>query len=342
MQEKRCVEQRRVRVMYKVALANARTFDAADGVSLLDAAAAAGVVLEYSCRNGRCGVCKTRLQAGATKLMQQEESLTADEAEAGFILTCCRSASADIQLETEDLGFLAGIERKTLPCRIDSIELVAARTLRVVLRLPPTAGFAFVPGQYIDVIGPAGLRRSYSLANAPREDGRLELYIAGLEDGRMSHYWFTQAAVNDLLRLEGPFGTFCLRDSLPQQLIFMATGTGLAPVKALLEQLDSRPAVAPEKMRFYWGLRHADDICWQPSLRNIEVEFVPVLSRAGQDWQGRRGHVQQAVAADFPDLSEAAIFACGAPGMIEAARSLSARLGLPRQYFFSDAFVSST
>lgn len=327
--------------MHKVSLANDKSFDAADTVSLLDAAAATGVTLEYSCRNGRCGVCKTRLLAGTTQLIQPEESLTAAEAEAGVILTCCRAATSDVTIEAEDLSFLAGIHPKTLPCRIDSLEPQSAAVLKVVLRLPPTAGFVFLSGQYIDVIAPEGFRRSYSLANAPRIDGRLVLYIAAVDGGRMSQYWFSQAKVNDLLRLEGPFGTFCLREYLPPRLVFLATGTGIAPVKALLEQLGHDGVSVGRELRVYWGLRHEQDICWQPGPEHAGADFIPVLSRADAAWTGRRGYVQQALLQDLPDLAETAVFACGSPDMIAAARELLPAAGLSARLLFSDAFVST-
>ena len=329
--------------MSNVTLSNERTFFCESGVTLLDSAKNSGVVLEYSCRSGRCGVCKARA-SGETEVIRHDESiLSYDEIAQGFILTCCRTALKDVHLDIEDLSQFAEIKSKTLPCRVDSFRHLAGDVLEVVLRLPPKDPLNYLPGQYIDVIGKNGVRRSYSLANAPRQDGKLELQIRQVQDGVMSQYWFEELAVNDLLRLEGPQGTFALRNTNPTNLIFLATGTGIAPVKAMIEQMKADPAtqLVSKKIWVYWGGRHISDIYWQLDFGLLDVTFIPVLSRPGSDWGGRAGYVQDALVDDGTDLADSVVYACGSESMIASARKKLTAFGLPQKSFYSDAFVSS-
>ncbi|NNA16431.1 2Fe-2S iron-sulfur cluster binding domain-containing protein [Pseudomonas lundensis] len=328
--------------MSTVFLPSLRTFICDPDKTLLDSAKAQGVVLEYSCRSGRCGVCKAQAEGDSEVICHDESVLTPEEVAAGYILTCCRSARGDLQLHAEDLHQFEGIQVKTLPCRVDSVNLVSKDVLSVILRVPPTAEFKYLPGQYIDVIGKNGIRRSYSLANAPRVDGKLELQIRQVDQGLMSEYWFGSAAVNDLLRLEGPQGTFGIRPDIPEHLIFLATGTGIAPVKAMLEQLNQTPnLVVDTSIHVYWGGRVNEDIYWQPELSALPVAFNPVLSRAGEQWDGRTGYIQSAVIEDQIPLSKTVVYACGSDAMIHSARELLIKHGLSPKKFYSDAFVSS-
>lgn len=325
-----------------IRLNNGKEFPGEQNRSLLDSAKSAGLVLEYSCRTGRCGACKAQVLQGESTPLRQEEVLTAAEVEDGYILTCCRTAVTDLDLDIEDLGRLADIKTQTLPCRIDSLQKLAPDVLGVTLRLPPGTIFEYLPGQYIDVIGRNGIRRSYSLANALRPDGRLELHIRRVAGGAMSGYWFDEAKINDLLRLEGPLGTFCMRPAPVTKLVFLATGTGIAPVKAMLEELAMKPQLLADKEVYvYWGGRTLADIYWQVAIPGVEPRFVPVLSRPDADWTGRTGYVQQALVADNLSLYNAVVYACGSDEMIRSARRQLVELGLNSRCFYSDSFVSS-
>jgi CDP-4-dehydro-6-deoxyglucose reductase len=328
--------------MPTVTLATGRTFSSDGATTILESARAGGIALEHSCRTGRCGVCKAPVLAGETIVLRPEESLTSAERDAGLVLTCCRAAAGDVALDIEDLGRLAAVEVRTVPARIASLEHVAPGIVRVFLRLPPSAKFEFLAGQYVDVIA-EGVRRSYSLANAPRADGLLELLIKRVEDGVLSRFWFERAEPNALIRLEGPLGTFCLRDAAPKHLVFLATGTGIAPVKALLEELGADPArAAGHHLSVYWSNRDADAFCWRPDPAGPAVDFIPLTSRADPAWTGRRGYVQDAAVDDGIDPDDTAVYACGSIHMIASARAKLIAIGLPPKRFFSDAFVSSS
>lgn len=317
-------------------------FDAPEGTSLLDAALAAGIVLPYSCRTGRCSTCKAKVRSGSTHVVLGESGLTPGESDEGWILTCARSAASDLVLEAQDLAGVTLPVSRTLPCRISQLEHLAPDVLRVVLRFPPTADFSFIAGQYVDLIGPSGTRRSYSLANASFTDKTLELHIRAVEGGAMSQYWFGQAKINDLLRLYGPLGTFFLRDIAGADLIFLATGTGIAPVKAMLESMAHLPVdQRPSSTTVLWGGRKMHDLYLDVAGIPGDHTYIPVLSRPDEAWSGAKGYVQDVLAALNRPLEQAAVYACGSDTMIRSAKAVLTRRGLPSDRFYSDAFVSS-
>lgn len=317
-----------------VHLNNLRSFEAAPGRPLLDAAASAGLALEHSCRTGRCGSCRAKVTRGQAEVLREAGGLSPDEARDGWILTCASAAASDdLALDLDDLGALAGIAVKTLPARIDTLERVAPDVLRVRLRLPPNARLRWLAGQSLDVIGPGGVRRSYSLANA---EGAPELLIRRVPGGRFSQYWFEHARPGDLLRFEGPRGTFHLRDVTGLDVVMLATGTGIAPLVAMLQELAARPAQAqPRSLHLLWGNRRGEDLFLLPAAPALR--YTPVLSRADTHWAGARGHVQDVLLAHAPaGLAPRVVYACGSTAMIDAARR-----AVPAHRFYSDAFVAS-
>jgi CDP-4-dehydro-6-deoxyglucose reductase len=325
-----------------VKLSNGREFSATAGAALVDAALSAGITLPHSCKTGRCSTCKCKVLQGETTALQTETGLTDAEKAQGWILSCVRSVLTDVTLEVEDLGNVVLPPSKTLPCRISSIDRLAADVARVTLRLPPAADFRSIPGQYIDVIGPGGVRRSYSLANANTADKTLELHIRAVDGGVMSDYWFKQAKANDLLRFNGPLGTFFLRGLDQLHLVFLATGTGIAPVKAMLESLTHiATEQAPQSVTVFWGARTAEDLYFDPQAIPAGHRFVPVLSRAATGWAGVSGYVQNALLATQPDLARTVVYACGSDAMIRSAKECLLAAGLPDSHFFADAFVPS-
>lgn len=331
--------------MPRITLPSGKFYESADGESLLDAALRSEISLEHSCRTGRCNSCRAQVKSGLTVAIHEEVGLSQAEREAGWILTCSRSATSDVELVVQDLGAIRLHPAKTLPCRVQSIEHLSHDVMKVVLRLPPTQAFEYHAGQYIEVFGKDGLRRSYSVANACTRSKQIELHIRQVPGGAMSAYWFEQVQINDLLRLRGPLGTFFLRDVAGKDLVFLATGTGMAPVKAMLEGLLMDAAgdknLLPRTVNVYWGGREKQDLYWNPGSLDISMKYVPVLSRADAAWTGARGYVHQVFLSDRPDLSQAVVYACGSDAMIQSARQQLLEAGLEAQHFHADAFVCS-
>ena len=308
--------------------------------SILDSAEKANITFPYSCRDGRCSSCKCKVLSGETECLSQELGLTENESLQGWILSCVRTAKTNLELEVEDLGGLPLIKPKTFPCKVDSIRKISNDIIIVVLRLPPSSQVEYYCGQYIDIIA-GDIRRSYSIANAPANN-RIELHIKKVEQGSMSEYWFEKAEQDDLLRINGPLGTFFLRDVVGKDLVFLATGTGIAPVKSILESLNGKPKnEQPDSVAVYWGGRTPSDLYWNLSECDYPVRYEPVLSRPLADWLGAVGYVQDAFLATSPDLAKTVVYACGSDDMIHSASKLLSDHGLGHGQFYSDAFLAS-
>lgn len=328
--------------MFQISTIRGRKFAATNEEPLLDAAIRAGITIPYSCRTGRCSTCKCKVKWGKTIALYDEIGLTASERANGWILGCVRKALSDVELEVEDLGAISLPLAKTTPCRIQSMEQVAIDVMKICLRLPPAIEFNYYPGQYIDLIGHGGLRRSYSIANATVFNLQIELHIRQVESGTMSSYVFERAKVNDLMRLNGPLGTFFLRDVSGLDLVFLATGTGIAPIKAMLEGLKGRSTTEqPRSITLFWGGRTSQDLYLNPQIGFDNLRYVPVLSRPIGDWRGARGHVQNAFLSENPVLEQTVVYACGSEHMVHKAREALFLAGLAEQRFYADAFVCS-
>jgi CDP-4-dehydro-6-deoxyglucose reductase len=327
--------------MISIVTTSGMSFPQLEQDTILNAAEKSGVNLAYSCRTGRCSTCKCRVISGDTTPLIGEIGLSQKEKDNGWILTCARSATSNLVIEIEDLGDVIVPKPALFPCRINSIDKVSKHVIRVGLRLPPASKFNIIPGQYVDIIGTAGVRRSYSVANYVT-DNNLEFHIGEVDDGCLSEYWFGKAQINDLLRLNGPLGTFFLRHIKGQDVIFLATGTGIAPIKAMIESIKLlAPEDRPNSLAVFWGGRTLDDLYFDPSTDHELLRYVPVLSRPAADWEGQKGYVQDAFLNEGPDLSNCVIYACGSDKMIRSSCEILLKSGLPEKNFFSDAFLPS-
>jgi CDP-4-dehydro-6-deoxyglucose reductase len=329
--------------MHVVNVKEGIAFEASKEETLLDAAIKGNANFAYSCRTGRCGVCRCRVLEGSTRLISDESGLSAEEKSQGWILSCSRAADSDLSIQHEGIGGIELPKPALFPCRVARLTLVSPAVMKVQLRLPPATAFRFVAGQYVDVIGPEGVRRSYSIACGAPDNNVIELFIGRVEGGAMSQYWFCRAKEGDLLRLKGPHGTFVLRDAPGADLVLLATGTGIAPVKAILESLVARNpgSGGPASVTVYWGNRREEDFFEELSFQSGITRFVKVASRAADNWSDPRGHIQDILLEERKNLSDTYVYACGSEKMIADSRVALSKAGLPEGRFFYDAFVST-
>ena len=326
--------------MFKVTLLSGKAFEVQRGQSILEAAEDAGNSLPYSCRTGRCSSCKCRI-VGPTTLKFDELGLTDAEKQSGWKLTCARVPTGDVKLDINDLGDIDLPKAKVVPAKIDELTYLTSDILKLRLRLPPTAQFRFIPGQYINLLGKNSLQRSYSLASDCNGQV-LEMHVRRVPNGTMSEYLFENAKVDDLLRINGPHGTFILRPPAESDLIFVATGTGIGPVKSMIEQIESMPAdQLPRSIKILWGMRREEEVYWSPSNKLGLVDFIPVLSQAADGWDGERGYVQDVLFRSNVITSQTYIYSCGSEAMINATKSKALSAGLTEENFYSDSFVAS-
>ena len=316
--------------------------------TILEAALREGVGLPYGCRNGMCGSCKGTVIAGEIDYGQYKETaLKREEKAAGKALFCRAKPLTDLTLQAKEVGSAKDVIIKTLPCRVESLEKRANDVMIVKIKLPATERLQFLAGQYIEFLLKDGHTRSYSLATPPHDDALLELHIRHMPGGLFSDHVFSTLKVRDILRLKGPLGSFFIRENSDKPMIFVAGGTGFAPIKGMLEHAFATHM--DREMVLYWGVRARADLYmaelpvqWQREHPNFT--FIPVLSHPAPDdaWQGRTGFVHEAVMADFADLSGYQVYACGAPVMVDSARgAFTAHRGLAEEDFFADSFVTA-
>ena len=312
--------------------------------TVLEAALKAGYSLPYSCRDGVCGACKGRVLQGQVDYgKHQDSTLTADEKKAGMALFCCAEPLSDLVIECREISAVKDIQIKTMPCRVHSMERPAEDVMVLKLKLPANERLQFLAGQYIDILLKDQKPRSFSLANAPHNDEFLELHIRNIIGGAFTHHVFEEMKERDILRFKGPLGTFFLREENDKPIIFVASGTGFAPIKAIIEHALYIGIKRP--MHFYWGARKLSDLYMLSMAKEWEakgIRFTPVLSDALPEdaWHGRTGFVHHAVMEDYSDLSAYEIYVCGAPVVVEAAHAdFTAQRNLPNESFFSDAFT---
>lgn len=325
-----------------------RQFVAEADETILDAALRQGLTMPYGCKDGACGACKGHVQSGTVDHGKaQAHALKDDEKAAGMTLYCCAQARSDLSIECRQITAANQIPAKTLPSRIEKLEKLAPDVIELHLRLPASERLQFFAGQYVDILLKDGRKRSFSLANAPHDDALLQLHIRHVPGGVFTDQVFSTMKVRDILRFNGPHGSFYLREDSSRPMILVAGGTGFAPIKAIVEHAIAENCQRP--MTIYWGARAKADL-YQNALperwaaEQANIRYVPVLSEpAGSDaWSGRTGLVHQAVLGDFPDLSGHQVYACGAPVMIEAAKRDFMAQGLPEEEFFADAFSFSS
>jgi len=329
--------------MFEITLKNNKIFFCDSKTTIFNAAQKAGIILEHSCLNARCSSCIVKVISGETKNKEEELVLTEEEKKQKFVLSCNAKPLSNLKLDIEDLGDLKIFDKKIVPAKISSIEKINKDIIKVVFRLPPTSNFQFNAGQYVNII--KGLTiRSYSIANTPDVKNQLEFLIKEYENGLMSKYWFEEAKINDLLRIEGPLGSFFLRESQCENIVFLATGTGVAPIKSILESISEDPSnFIKKKFWVFVGARYEDDLLWQPDVNNgkVKINYIPVLSRQLDDWNGEKGYIQEAVLKQNIDLINTQVYACGSNEMIQSAKKLFFKNSLKENNFFSDAFVQT-
>ena len=332
-------------------LPSERSFSTLPGEVILAAGIRQGIGLPYGCKDGACGSCKCKkLEGTVTHGAHQSKALSAEEEANGYILTCCATPHSDVVLESRQVGAADAFPIKRMPSRVALMEKKSDDVMVIQMQLPASDTLQYFAGQYIEFILRDGARRSYSMANAPHtlETGapKLELHVRHMPGGKFTDHVFGAMKEKEIQRIEGPFGSFYLREDSDKPIILLASGTGFAPIKAILENMQHKGIQRP--VAFYWGGRRPADLYmddWVKAQLALmpNLRYIPVISDALPEdgWVGRIGFVHQAVMADFPSLADYQVYACGAPIVVESAHAdFVATCGLPNDEFYADSFTT--
>ena len=327
-----------------------RSFTVLADEPILTAGIRQGVAMPYGCKDGACGSCKCKMLEGkVVHGTHQPKALSAEEEAAGYILTCCGKPLSNIVLESRQVTSADAFPIKRMPSRVLSMEKKSHDVMVIQLQLPASDTLQYKAGQYIEFILRDGARRSYSMASAPHiaaENKTLKLHIRHMPGGKFTDHVFGVMKEKEIQRIEGPFGSFYLREDSDKPMIFLASGTGFAPIKAILQHMQHQGITRPAVL--YWGGRRPADLYMDDWVRAQltampNLIYVPVVSNAlpEDEWVGRTGFVHQAVMADFPDLSAHQVYACGAPIVVDSAQADFVKLcKLPEDEFYADSFIT--
>ncbi|MCR4301845.1 MAG: CDP-6-deoxy-delta-3,4-glucoseen reductase [Sulfuricaulis sp.] len=321
-----------------------REFIAEKLETVLAAALRQGVMLPYSCRNGACGTCKGKLISGKVDYGTYEaKAMSVAEKENGYALFCQARPLSNLVIEAKEIAVAKDIPIRIMPARVVQMEKLAEDVMRLSLKLAEGQRLQFLAGQYIDILLSGNQRRSFSLATSPLSDEMLQLHIRHVPGGYYTDHVFSKMKEKDLLRFQGPFGVFFLREDSERPAILIAGGTGFAPIKGMLEYAFAQGIKRP--LHLYWGVRAKSDLylqnlpaMWAKEHKNFK--FTPVLSEPKPEdhWNGRQGWVHEAVAGDHPDLSQHEVYASGPPPMIDAIKGMVKKHRLPEDRLFFDSF----
>jgi CDP-4-dehydro-6-deoxyglucose reductase len=321
-------------------------FQVEDGEAVLTAALRQGLVLPYGCKNGACGSCKGKILSGTVDYGTYQQKALPDEDKAqGKALFCQAKPLSDLVIEARTIGAAKDIQVKTLPCRVQKLERVTQDVMLLGLKLPANERLQFLAGQFLEFLLKDGKRRSFSMGNAPHDDELIQLHVRHVPGGQFTDHVFGRMKERDILRFEGPLGTFFLREDSDKPIVLVASGTGFAPIKSIIEHALHKGISRP--MTLYWGGRRPADLYLHALAAGWAAQgalkYVPVISDAlPQDaWAGRAGFVHRAVMQDFPDLSGHQVYACGVPIMVDAARKdFTTQCRLPEEEFYADSFTT--
>ena len=314
--------------------------------SILDAAMRQNIDLPYGCRGGACGCCAGFIVKGDVYYDDEPIALDDDMKANKQALFCMAKTNSDLEISIEEIAELSQIQVKTLACHVSSKNRLCHDVISLQLSLDNNERLQYLAGQYIEFILEDGKRRAFSISNAPHKDNFLELHIRHVDGGIFTDFLFESMPENSSLQMQGPLGSFYLREARNRPIIMMGGGTGFGPIKAMIEHIEH--VGFDQKIYLFMGVRalrdlYMNDMVTQWIAKNPNLTFTPVLSEPMEEdhWNDEIGFVHQAVAKQFIDLSGFDIYMSGPPPMVNAAVDVFIQQNAKKENMFSDAFEYS-
>ncbi|KPF94812.1 hypothetical protein IP86_21040 [Rhodopseudomonas sp. AAP120] len=325
--------------MQVVLIPSGTSFSCERGETILAAAKRQAINLASACENGACGACKSEVVAGAVDHDDRASALTRTDLALGKALLCCAYARSDLTIKATEIALRSDQPAATVPARVVRLQRLSPSVVGLTLRFPPGMSPAFKPGQFVGIEW-QGRLRSFSIANAARADGTIDLHIGRVQNGQFTSHVFETLTEGAILRLAGPFGEFGIADD-QRPMLFVAGGTGIAPIVSMLQAL--APSAPRQPIRLYWGCRTSREFYASAQIDDVAATFadfrcVQVVSDDDQQWGGRSGFVHDIVRSDVPDLCQFDVYACGNPLLVRAMEDVAIEGGVPPAHFFADSF----
>ncbi len=325
--------------------ARKKTFIVNEGETVLTAALRQGVMLPYSCKNGTCGSCKGKVLSGEVHYpFHPPLALERSEIAQGMALMCQAEPMENLVVKVREIEAVRDIQIRMFPARVIEKKTLTENVVRLRLKLPKAQRLQFLAGQYVEVLLSGGKRRAFSIASCPSLEDEIELHIRHVDGGGFTGHVFDELNERDILRLEGPFGNFFVRnDETNRPMIMMGGGTGFAPLKSMIENLlehnDCR------EIYLYWGTRiskelYLDDLPSQWAREYDHIHYRRAISEPGSLSVGNEftGFVHEVVIDDFPDLAGFDVYMSGPPAMIDVAKHAFFERGVEERSLFYDSF----
>ncbi len=315
-----------------------------EGESILNAALRQSVMLPYSCKNGTCGSCKGVVESGEVHYpFHPPMALSREEMAEGCALFCQAEPIEDLVIRVREIEAVRDIQVRKLPARVIEKTLLTAEVMRIKIKLPNAQRLQFLAGQYIDILLPEGKRRAFSIASPPHCEDVIELHVRHVDGGGFTGWVFDEMEERAILRIEGPQGTFFIRnDKTHRPMILMGGGTGFAPLKSMIEDLlahhDTRP------LHLFWGVRNQADLYMHELARqwadqHEHIQYSTALTEPNDDDQpSYTGFVHEAVLKQYPDLAAHDIYMSGPPAMIDVSRTAFLANGAEKRRIYFDSF----
>ena len=319
-------------------------FSVNEGESILSAALRQSVMLPYSCKNGTCGSCKGVVESGEVHYpFHPPMALSREDMAEGCALLCQAEPIEDLVIRVREIEAVRDIQVRKLPARVVEKTLLTPEVMRIKLKLPNAQRLQFLAGQYIDILLPECKRRAFSIASAPHSEDVIELHIRHVDGGGFTGWVFDEMEERAILRLEGPQGTFFIRnDKTDRPMVLVGGGTGFAPLKSMIEDLlehhDTRP------LHLFWGVRNQAELYMHEQARlwadqHEHIQYSTALTEPKDDDQASyTGFVHEAVLQKYPDLSAHDIYMSGPPAMIDASRTAFLAHGAVKRRIYFDSF----
>ncbi len=318
-------------------------FAVAEDESILDAALRQGIALPYGCRGGFCGECHGQVEQGAVDYPGDRlpPGLLPEDAAQGVAFLCQARPRGEVVIRIQEVEEAASIPVRQLTTQVVRKVLLGEEVMGLFLQLPAGERLQYLAGQYVEFILADGKRRAFSIASPPHADNPLEFHIRHNQGGAFTDALFQGEPELTSIQIEGPKGSFFLRENSSRAILMLATGTGFGPIKGIIEHAIAEGCQRP--IYLYWGARtqaglYLHALAEQWAQQHPNIHYIPVLSRPEAGWGGRSGHVQEAALADFADLSDFELYACGHPQMVYQAKEMLGGKGLPPEHCYSDAF----